>query len=156
MATQYTAGLTTGQVLTAATMNSIGAAWESYTPTWTNITVGNGTVVAKYSQVNKLVTVQFIFTLGSTSSIGGAGGCRMSLPVTSASAQYGAGYSLLGTANAFDTGINNYPMWTTWFSTTTVGFGYLVGIRYQEIYSVGPFTWAAGDSLHGSFCYEAA
>jgi len=35
MATQYTAGLTAGQVLTAATMNQIGAAWETWTPALT-------------------------------------------------------------------------------------------------------------------------
>ena len=55
MATQYTAGLTTGQVLTAATMNSIGAAWESYTPTLTQSGAVTKTVTyAKYTQINKL------------------------------------------------------------------------------------------------------
>lgn len=34
MATQWTAGTTSGQVLTAATLNTIGAAWETWTPTF--------------------------------------------------------------------------------------------------------------------------
>ena len=32
MATQWTAGTTAGQILTAATLNTIGAAWETWTP----------------------------------------------------------------------------------------------------------------------------
>ena len=58
MATQYTAGLTTGQVLTAATMNSIGAAWESWTPTYSSDggTVTTTTLVfAKYARINKIL-----------------------------------------------------------------------------------------------------
>ena len=156
MATQYTAGLTTGEVLTAATMNSIGAAWETYTPTFVNITVGNGTVVARYSQVNKLVTVQMKFTLGSTSTIGGAGGCTMSLPKTSVSAQYDAAASLIGIGGMYDNAGTNYFGWVSWKSTSTVGFGSLLVNRYQEIYAPSPFTWGTGDILTASFTYEAA
>lgn len=32
MATQWTAGLTSGATLSANTLNTIGAAWETYTP----------------------------------------------------------------------------------------------------------------------------
>ena len=130
-------------------------AWQSYTPTFVNITVGNGTVVARYSQINKVVTVQMKFTLGSTSTIAVAGAITMSLPVTSATAQY-ASSSLIGIGSALDTGITNYQLWTLWVSSTTVGFGYMTSNRYQEIYSVGPFTWATNDVLACSFTYEAA
>ena len=155
MATQYTAGLATGQVLTAATMNSIGAAWESYTPSWGNIVVGNGTVVARYSQINKLVTVQVNFTLGSTSAINVGGGCTMSIPVTSATAQY-SNNSLIGGGNMTDVGVLNYQSWVRWVSNTTVGFGYMTSNRFQEIFATGPFVWGTGDILFASFTYEAA
>ena len=46
---------TAGQVLTAAQMNGIGEATIAYTPTISNGTLGNGTMSAYYSRVNKLV-----------------------------------------------------------------------------------------------------
>ena len=51
MATQWTAGTTAGQVLTAATLNTIGAATQSYTPAWTGSTtnpvLNNGTLTGR-------------------------------------------------------------------------------------------------------------
>jgi hypothetical protein len=85
MATQYTAGLTTGQVLTAATMNSIGAAWESYTPTFTNYVAAGST--SKYVQINKLVIWQF----SSIVSTASAGEIALSLPITAATTITAAG-----------------------------------------------------------------
>ena len=157
MATQYTAGLTTGDVLTAATMNSIGAAWESYTPTFVNITVGNGVLVARYSRINKNVTVQMKFTLGSTSVIGAGGAISMSLPVTSATAQYAYAASFLGIASMVDVSpFTNYPGWVLAASSTTVAFGYMTSFRYQEMFGTGPFTWTTNDVFTCSFTYEAA
>ena len=81
MATQWTAGTTSGQVLTAATLNTIGAAWESYTPTVKGgATTLTGTVnYAKYCQVQKTVIVQVLFT---SSSVGAANGIlSVSYPV---------------------------------------------------------------------------
>jgi hypothetical protein len=81
MATQYTAGLTTGQVLTAATMNSIGAAWESYTP----VIKGGATTVtatiayAKYAQINKIVFVRVEATVTSAGAANGI--ISVSLPL---------------------------------------------------------------------------
>ena len=157
MATQYTAGLTTGQVLTAATMNSIGAAWESYTPTFVNITVGNGVLVARYSQINKLVNVAFKLTNGSTTSIGAAGSITMSLPVAATTTAYALTAHLIGTASSYDQSAGtNYQTWVRIDSSTTVAFGYMTSYRYQEIYGVGPMTWAVNDVLSGTFSYEAA
>jgi hypothetical protein len=157
MATQYTAGLTVGQVLTAATMNSIGATWESYTPTFVNITVGNGVLVARYSRINKNVNVVFKLTCGSTTVIGGGGGISMSLPVTATTTAYALGAHLIGTASSFDQSAGtNYQTWVRIDSSTTVAFGYMTSFRYQEIFGTGPMTWAVNDVLSGTFSYEAA
>ena len=131
-------------------------AWQTYTPTWVNITIGNGTVVARYTVVNKTVTVQVKFTLGSTSVIGSGGAITMSLPVTSATAQYTAAVSLIGIGAANDPGVVTYQLWTLWASSTTVAFGYMTSSRYQEIFSTGPFTWNTNDVFTCSFTYEAA
>lgn len=48
-----------------------GTAWASWTPTWTNITVGNGTLVAKYGQFGKLVFFRLHLTFGSTTAVSG-------------------------------------------------------------------------------------
>jgi len=157
MATQWTAGLTDNTTLPAATLNTIGAAWESYTPTFVNITVGNGVLVARYSQINKVVIVQMKLTLGSSTVIGGGGGITMSLPVTSTSTQYAYSASLLGIGAGCDVSpFTNYQLWVLAASTTTVAFGYMTSNRYQEIFGTGPFTWTTNDVLTCSFTYEAA
>lgn len=73
MATQWTAGTTSGQVLTAATLNTIGAAWETYTPTVkAGATTLTGTVnYARYCQLQKTVILQVSFTATNTGAANG-------------------------------------------------------------------------------------
>ena len=73
MATQWTAGTTSGQVLTAATLNTIGAVWESYTPTVkAGATTLTGTVnTARYCQIQKTVILQVLFTASNTGAANG-------------------------------------------------------------------------------------
>lgn len=157
MATQWTAGLTSGTTLPAATLNTIGAAWESYTPTFVNITVGNGVLVARYSRINKNVNVVFKLTLGSTTTIGGGGGITMSLPVTATTTAYALSASLIGTGSSYDqSAATNYQTWPRMDSSTTIAFGYMTSYRYQEIFGTGPMTWAVNDVLSATFSYEAA
>ena len=54
--------------------------WRAWTPTYTNITVGNGTVSARYVQIGPFVMLDWYLTFGSTSSMGT--GPKVSLPVT--------------------------------------------------------------------------
>jgi hypothetical protein len=82
MATQYTAGLTTGQVLTAATMNQIGAAWETWTPTitasagtFTSVTVN----LARYGFVQKVVFGQISITVTNVGTA--TGQLRFTVPI---------------------------------------------------------------------------
>ncbi len=83
MATQYTAGLTT-QVLTSAIMNSIGATWETWTPT---VTASAGTItsatvtLARYARIQNIVWVTFGY---SVSNVGTAAGASLvtTLPIT--------------------------------------------------------------------------
>ena len=59
-------------------------AWQSWTPTWTcdntPPSVGNGTMIARYVQIGKVVTVQMFLSFGSTTS-GGTGNWHFTLPV---------------------------------------------------------------------------
>ena len=152
MATQYTAGLSVGQVLTAATMNSIGAAYETHTPTWTNLTIGNGTQVFRYGQINKLVFLYGKLTFGSTTSITGA--VTFTLPVTAKEANG------LGSAAFTDAGNLAYFGYCFLSSTTS---GKLAAVKSDATYttiadlsSTVPFTWGNTDELSLQLVYEAA
>ena len=82
MATQWTAqGITSGAVLPAATLQSIGAASVSYTPTLTQgVTVTKTIVSAKYWQFQKLVvgTVNLTCTSSGTNNTA----VQIGLPIT--------------------------------------------------------------------------
>jgi len=83
MATQYTAGLAQGQVLTAATMNQIGAAWETWTPTFTpssGVFYIVTTNMARYGRIQNVVFGSVDVTLTSVGT--GTGVLFFTLPVT--------------------------------------------------------------------------
>ena len=42
--------------------------WQTWTPTYTRITIGNGTVVARYQQIGKTINFFWSLTWGSTTS----------------------------------------------------------------------------------------
>jgi hypothetical protein len=141
MATQYTGGQVTGQVLTAATMNSIGATWETWTPTVTAQTGSLTTVtvtLARYGRINKLVYAEIDFTI---TNIGSGGGIPFfTIPITSAATATIALGQYRETAATGLTGVITYEN-TTQFSCR----------RYDNAASLG-----AGYRFAGSFQYEAA
>ena len=158
MATQYTAGLTTGQVLTAATMNSIGAAWESYTPaltaTITNPTLGTGsTAQGAYTRINKLVIGMAYFAFGSSGTNAGSGDYSVSLPITSvASSALNRGFTWLYDASA----ATGWAAVNQISTTTTLIMYKATGDATIAIGSANPFAWAANDQIRVQFIYEAA
>jgi hypothetical protein len=84
MATQYTGGTVSGQILTAATMNSIGAAWETWTPTLGATgggALGSTTInLARYAQIQKCVFFQFSVSITSVGTASGR--LTFTLPLT--------------------------------------------------------------------------
>ena len=160
MATQYTAGLTTGQVLTAATMNSIGAAWESYTPaltaTTTNPTLGTGSSLGgAYARIQTMVVGWAYFAFGSSGTSNGSGDYRVSLPVTAKTSSnsgiiMGPVWMYDSSATAGFDGIGQL------ITSTTMGILKGVGTSPITINATNPFTWAANDQIRVFFIYEAA
>ncbi|MEU9946934.1 hypothetical protein [Streptomyces sp. NPDC047939] len=75
-----------GETVTAAQLNTEirdqinSLSWVPYTPTLTNVTLGNGNVVAEYCQQGDLVDVSIILNWGSTTSMSGTP--AFSIPVT--------------------------------------------------------------------------
>jgi hypothetical protein len=155
MATQWTAGTTSGQVLTAATLNTIGAAWETYTPTLTasttNPTLGTGSSVSgRYGQVNKIVCGQGQINFGSAGVVAGSGFYFVSLPITAQSSG-----KVIGQFQFYDASASAVYIGTLISDTTTRSLMY-----YNNPASVttnaAPFVWAANDFIRYTFQYEAA
>lgn len=134
-------------------------AWQTWSPTWTNLTVGNGTVTARYTQVGKTVVYRLGFVLGSTSAV--ASGPTFSLPVTATSYSGTATLQQIGGMRVFDTSGSASVIGAAYFSTTTTAVlqAWLASGTYvsqSTINSTTPFTWATGDEVYITGCYEAA
>lgn len=150
MATQYTAGITQGQVWTAAIANQIGAAWESFTPTTTQgVAITQSVNYSKYLQIQKLVIYSFNILLQSAGTAGA--GVTLALPITAASLQRNLSASQFYDASAATTYINvSYQV-----SATSIGF--INSASGGSAFGAAPaVTVANGDYIFGTIIYEAA
>lgn len=131
--------------------------WQSWTPSWTNLTIGNATVDAKYVQIGKMVVFRLKMTWGSTTSATGSG-VRFSVPVTMNSAY--ADNDIFCTGTMLDTGVAAYLGGARWGTSTTLdALCYTAGgtyVGHGNVTSTAPFTWANGDKLFVAGAYEAA
>ena len=155
MATQWTAGTTSGQVLTAATLNTIGAEWETYTPaltaSTTNPTLGTGSSVSgRYGQVNKIVCGQGQINFGSAGVAAGSGYYYVSLPIAAQSSG-----KVIGQFQFYDSSTLAVYLGTLISDTTTRSLMYY-GNPSSIASDSAPFTWAANDFIRYTFQYEAA
>ena len=130
------------------------AAWS---PSYANLTVGNGTVVARYQRFGDVVICWFDFILGTTSSVGSA--ATISAPVT-ASSSYTASHNTIGPSRFFESGAAAYLGNVRLESTTTLRpvIPDITGTYPLEagITASVPFTWGTGDRLMFTATYEAA
>lgn len=161
MAWSTPATWTAGAVLTAAQLNAqlrdnlnavfpLGppdAAWTPYTPTNTNITVGNGAQVAKYTRVGRLVTVSYDLLWGSTTAF--TGNIRIGVPVAAAATGVWTASAVL-----LDASVNDFPGGVYLMGGGTQVF--VVKAAGGGITSTVPFTWVTTDRLSFSITYEAA
>lgn len=136
----------------STTAGQIGAAWVAWTPTWTNLTIGNGTNDAKFLQVGKLIYYRLVTTLGSTSAVGT--GPTFTLPITSITVPsttlaigQGAINNTSGTFNAL----------ANWNTTTTALLRYWdTNNNGNGVTATTPGTWATGWQILLEGFYEAA
>jgi hypothetical protein len=132
-------------------------AWVSYTPTWTgsgsNPSLGNGTLVGKYSKIGRQVTVHINLIPGSTTTFG-SGNYNWALPVAAASVgcSYILSAHLLGTDRWMgQTVISPGATSTSAFfnlSTTNSRIDFMTPTR--------PETFANGSQLRITGTYESA
>jgi hypothetical protein len=143
-----------GQVLTAAELNAIGT-YTSFTPTWGNVTVGNGTSTGYYCQINKLIHWSCELLFGSTTSI--TGNVQIDYPVTPDDFYQAAS----GAQCVFEdaNGTDYYgALFRSSATTSTVRVFNSSGtyVSPTNVTSTVPFTWASTDRLIVNGVYRAA
>lgn len=158
MATQYTAGLSAGQVLTAATMNQIGAVWETWTPvltaSTTNPTLGTGsTATGRYGRINKTVFGQLNITFGTAGVNQGVGFYFVTVPITTQ-----ASGTTIGHGYVFDASASLVRHVVALMDNTTRMGLWIDNSTNFAISATNPFAggFAASDQIRVVFEYEAA
>jgi hypothetical protein len=130
------------------------AAWTTWTPTLSDVTVGNGTVSAAYRQIGKTVFWEFRLVFGSTTSITG-GNSFLNLPVTGKRV---VSKSMVG--QMIDANGSIFPSIGYWIGES----GFYLGVinasgtygTLSQITSSVPFNWTTSDSITYSGVYEVA
>lgn len=124
-------------------------AWTTYTPTWTNLTVGNATQTFRYSKLNNIGFIQGELTFGSTTSITAANP-RFSLP----SGWTNPVMPVSSFANFLDAGVADWYGWANrWDDTNILLMNGVVNGTYMQgsgCSSTVPFTWGSTDVIRVS------
>ncbi len=134
-----------------AVLDQIEGLWVDWTPTLTNLTQGNGLILARYVQAGSTVHWKWRFTLGTTSAVGTSP--KFTLPVTPAD------YSSfsMGWFDLTDTGTANrlgYARFSTGSTVEVVSYN-TTGVAVSTTATV-PHTWGSTDTMAGYGSYEAA
>lgn len=131
-----------------------GWAWSNWTPTWVNLTPGNGTVSAKYTQIGKTVLFRIIVTFGTTTAIGGD--TSFTAPVTATI----SGSNVVSRAVQFTQGATrNFGIILATSTTVFNVYADNAAGTYSTISALSstvPFTWANANILDLNGAYEAA
>jgi len=164
------ANVSTGDVLTASRYNQdvlanltmIGGAWTSYTPTWTNVTLGTGVVQqSAYMNAGKLYLVRIYLKLGTSGAFTGTP--EFTLPdAVSMNSNYSI-YGRIGTGTLIDDSAGaGYPI-EFGPSTTTYARARFLYHSVSGANVVGsppnattPVTWTVNDVVAGTIVFEAA
>lgn len=124
----------------------------AYTPTVSNWTLGNGTIVGRYQQIGQWVRFEIELTFGSTSTF--VGNLLLGLPVAAA-APINTRFPL-GLASLQDTSVLARRNWIAVLGTTTTSFNIVDGSTGNVVASANPWTWATTDTIYLRGEYEAA
>jgi cytoskeletal protein CcmA (bactofilin family) len=122
--------------------------WTSTTPTWGNVTVGNGTSVMHYTKIGKTVFVHAWFIFGSTSAFTGA--VLLTLPYNNTNSLTSM---VLGNAEMYS-GTQFFRGRALLFDATRVQFINDTGGAATTTNATGPFTWATGAQFDVFLVYE--
>jgi len=131
--------------------------WDSWIPSWTNVTIGNATVEGRYKKIGKIVVFRLGVKLGNSSSV--SGNIIFSLPVTSKSYPNTATVQIIGQGGLYPAGTGVTYAVVGWNSTTTafIGVNNSAGtyVTNAATSSTVPFTWATNHEIYITGFYEA-
>ncbi|MER7046787.1 hypothetical protein [Streptomyces jumonjinensis] len=158
-----------GEIVTAAQLNteirdqlnSMFAAWTTYTPTWTgattNPTIGNGNLTGRHMKIGRTCHIHLNVTVGSTTTFG-TGSLALGLPFQAAASMPGVLSAICNRDPAtpnFIMGAAQIPVGGTttgaiWFANPgTAG-------DWNSWASGAPWTLAAGDVIRVYGTYQTA
>ena len=126
--------------------------WLTYLPTFTNLTVGNGTLTVRYLVDEKYWYIEGCLIFGSTSSISGT--VSFTLPYTNVAAGQAHPFGL---STLVDNGTGVFYGDLVYFSSTTARIRAISAsgtyASSTPLSSTVPFTWTTGDeiSFSGTF-----
>jgi hypothetical protein len=126
-------------------------AWQAWTPTLTNLTVGNGTQTARYQQIGKTVNFDYRFVFGSTSSIAFAPSITLPVNIVRNSGSY--------PLKIEDAGVGDYFGFVDVFNNAfypSVGVTNGAYLQIAYLNSTVPITFNTGDAFAFRGSYEAA
>jgi hypothetical protein len=148
-------------LLTAASGEATGlkytGGWTAWTPTFTNFTLGNGSILgSRYQKIGKTVNFEMYVRLGSTSSVTGL--IQYTLPVNAGGTQLGLAAG--GVGRAFDSSTTlNWDLRARFYNDT----GYIFALNSAGTFleqaatsATAPITWATNDEFVLSGTYEVA
>lgn len=147
-----------GNVLEAAQLNGVGES-ATFTPSISNLTLGNGISEGRFVRVNKLVYFRVRIVFGSTTSVD-AGAKDLTLPIVATNATTFDGLHAM--AHYFDTSatliVFNQPLIVIGDSSLRLGAANVSGTysAFNDLSSTVPFTWATGDGLTITGTYQVA
>ena len=142
----------TDEILTASDVNTYlmgeGGAWTTFTPTYADLTIGNGVVDAKFARYGRTIHFSINILFGSTTSVTG-NIVILGLPVAMRAAEYSGGFR--GSARDGSAAVYS-SIHARANSTTAFGLQADASIVNATV----PFEWASGDRLFMSGTYEGA
>ena len=116
----------------------------TFTPSFTNFNIGNGTYYGYYTKIGNLVTINCGFIYGSTSSFSGSIIGGTGLPFASKNTATGVFYPLIG--KIFNSG-SGWIQLDSGVSNNTSAFTYPYSGTVL-INATSPMTWATGDTFN--------
>jgi len=130
--------------------------WQDYTPTLTNVTLGNGSITGRYMQLGKLVRGVTRLSFGTTTSVSDI--IRIGTPVAINLTTHPQNIAPIGNAVGSDTTNRAFG------GVTPAGSGdmRIIGVTTGTFTALSwdtnfPFaSWGTGHSLYTQFEYEAA
>jgi hypothetical protein len=152
--------------ITAASLNAVcdelalyNTAWTSYTPTWSNLTIGNAVLsYASYALVGKICFVKVYYTFGSTTNATSTIG--LSLPVAMASNYATAVQAPIGMGYYTDSSSSlTYPFIASRSSSSVLRFfAHNASATYVSVATVNasvPATLTTGNATGDTFQFSA-